>query len=340
MIMGSRLHMSRVLVCGPNWLGDSVMSMPALQRLKARYPAARLTLCVKPGLAPLWEMHEAVDDVVPLGDGFSGAMRAARAVRARGVRRALVFPNSFRSALIPFAARVPERVGMRGHQRAWMLTDVTPAPVADARRHQAWEYMTIAGLKDEETLDDPRLRVPRTLRDACRARFGLSEERVWTALIPGAAYGPSKRWPPEHFAAVGRRLRDARDAGVVVLGSDAEAPLCRRVAEETGGAALNLAGRTSLPEVTAVLSLCRCVVGNDSGGTHLATAVGARVVTIFGITDPERTGPLGAGHRVIGPEGGRRSRDIPRDSDEARARLAAIAPERVWEAVRELYGGG
>ncbi|MBN1557513.1 MAG: lipopolysaccharide heptosyltransferase II [Lentisphaerae bacterium] len=323
----------RVVVMGTNWLGDSVMSMPALQALKARHPQGRLTLCVKPGLAALWALHDAVDAVIVAEAGMRGTAQAARAVRRCGAGRALVFPNSFRSALIPFAARVPERVGLRGHQRAWMLTRVATPPDPAAKRHQVWEYLRIAGLDGDSVPEAPRLRVPPALRETCRADFRLTGEHTWAALLPGAARGPSKRWPAERFAAVGRRFREA-GVRVAVLGTAAEAPLCRRVAEGAGEA-LNLAGRTTLPEYAAVLSLCRCAVGNDSGGTHLAAAVGSRVVTVFGLTDPEQTAPLGEGHRIVAAEGPR-SRDLPRRSREARARLAGIEPERVWAAARAV----
>jgi heptosyltransferase-2 len=329
-----------VLVCGTNWMGDSVMSLPAVQALRRRQPGMRLTVCVKPGLVPLWEMHAAVDAVAVLEAGAAGVWRTARRLRRSGFERAYVFPNSFRSALLPTLARVPERVGLSGRQRAWMLTRVAAAPAGTDRRHQCWEYAAIVGMDAMDLeIDAPRLAVPEELARACASRFGLSRGGGWVGLIPGAARGPSKRWPAAHFAALGRLLR-AEGRPVALFGAAGEAALCADIAERIGPeGVMNLAGKTGMREFAGTLGLCRVVVANDSGGMHLAAALGVRVVALFGMTDPAKTAPLGAGHRVLSVEGVRASRDIARDSREARACLERIAPERVFQAVRDAAGG-
>jgi heptosyltransferase-2 len=175
------------------------------------------------------------------------------------------------------------------------------------------------------------LRPPEDDRDgAGRHLAGLSDRLV--ALLPGAARGPSKRWPAEAFAQVGRELGRRAGGGVLVLGGPGEEDLGRAVAEAAGPRAVNLCGRLSLGESVAVLARCALAVTNDSGGMHLAAAAGIRVVAVFGLTDPQRTGPLGDGHRIIRPEGVRGARDIGPDSAAAREALAGIRPERVTEA--------
>ena len=321
-----------LLVYGPSWLGDSIMSMPALQMLKRQQPAVPVTVLARPHLAPLWRLHGAVDEVVELRDAARGWWGSVRRIRAQGFRRIVICPNSFRSAVIPFMARIPERVGRAGHQRRWLLTSVVEEPASLHGRHQAWEYANLLGLAPEE-LEAPRLVVPDAVVRQCYDR--LSSVDVgggWVGLIPGAARGPSKRWPADHFAAVGRMLIRAVKCRVLVFGTDAETLLCSQVSGAIGGGALNVAGATSLPDFAALLRLCRVVVVNDSGGMHLAAAVGTPVVAVFGITDPARTGPLGLGHRVICAPGFARSRAVAARSPQAARALLSIKPGQVTDA--------
>jgi heptosyltransferase-2 len=155
--------------------------------------------------------------------------------------------------------------------------------------------------------------------------------RPLVGLIPGAARGPSKRWPAEHFAEIGKRLAEDRGASLLIFGAPSEFELCGSVAKRVGTRAQNYAGKTSLPEWAALLKSCDLVVCNDSGGMHLASALGTPVVAVYGMTDPAKTGPLGANARVIQDEGAR-ARDIAQDSAEAEKRLAALAPARVYDA--------
>lgn len=331
----------KTLIYAPNWLGDDVMSMPALQLLKRRQPEGRLSVLVKKELAPLWRMHASVDEVIELQGGWSGTREGARHIEAHGFRKAVVFPNSFRSALIPYMAHVPARCGLAGDHRRWLLTDIVTLPESQRERHQAWEYVHILGLSDPEELEPPALAISDAMVAQCRDRLSAVDAGGgWIGLIPGAAHGPSKQWPPEHFGDVGRRLIRAIKCRVLVFGTAAETDLCARVAGGIGGGATNMAGATSLRELAALLRLCRAVVANDSGGMHLAAAARARVVAVFGLTDPAKTGPLGAGHKVVFNENVSGSRDIkPRSADAERC-LRDIDPERVAAAALEIVSGG
>ena len=154
-----------------------------------------------------------------------------------------------------------------------------------------------------------------------------------SALIPGAARGPSKQWPPEHFAQLGELIAEHLSSKIVILGSPKEMELCAQVAGGIKAGTINLAGETSLTELTAVLSLCRTAVTNDSGGMHLASAAGTGVVAVYGLTDPDKTGPLGDACRVVCGKNVGCSRDIPRRSAEAMESLRSITPEKVFESV-------
>lgn len=318
-----------ILVCGPNWLGDSIMCMPALQMLKQARPDIRLTMLVRPSLAGLWRRHAAVDTIIELEKGVAGTWRTVRRLRRAGLDAAYVFPNSFRAAVLPWLALVPCRTGMRGHRPRFLLTRVVTAPGAADRRHQVWEYLAVVGLTEAVALPAPRLAIDADEGDALCARFGLRGHGPIVGLIPGAAYGPAKRWPAESFVRAGRLLIERLGGTAAVFGTADEADLCARVATGVGPRAVDLAGQTGLDEVVALLSRCTIVIANDSGGMHLAAAVGCTVTAVFGITDPLKTGPLGERCRVVLQEGARRSRDLRRSSPEARRVLCSITPERV-----------
>jgi len=322
-----------LLVCAPNWLGDGIMCMPAVQEYRAAHDTP-LAVLVKPGLAPLWRMQAAADEILVYTPEARETVRAAARLRRRVFRGAVVLPNSFRSAFLPWAGRVSPRRGRCGHWRGPLLTDVAAPGAAAAAGHQAGEYYELLGMPPADPVPPPRLTPGPEAEEECRRRFGIEPGRRYAALSPGAARGPSKRWPEEHFAAVGRALA-GRGAAIVILGGRDEAALCERVAEAVGGSARSLAGRASLPAAAAVLAHCAVAVTNDSGGMHLAAAAGTRVVAVFGLTDPAKTGPLGPGHTVIAAPGARGARDIPRASAEAAACLRGIDPERVASAAIE-----
>ncbi len=326
-----------VLVAGVNWLGDSVMSMPALQAYRRIHPQTRLVMLVKPPLAGLWSLHQAIDEVWTLPDNLGGMLLTARRAASERFRCAFVLPHSFRSALAPFLARIPDRVGLPGHGRDWMLTRIEQPPCRPALEHQCHEYRALFGVTDLP-LETPRLNLSGQLSDAALQRLnGLESPRV--ALLPGAAYGPAKRWPAEYFITLGGMLKSALHCGIVVLGSGSERDLCARVTAGIGSGAVDFAGRTTLPEFAALLAHCALVVANDSGGMHLATAAGVPVLAIFGITDPQKTGPLGERVRIL-QDSVRRSRDIERNSEEAVLALRRIKPEQALAAARALLHGG
>ena len=328
------------LLYAPNWLGDAVMAMPALQVWRARHPGDRLVVLTKRGNAPLWRMHPAVDEVLELAPGTRGTFRTGLALRPRRFDVAYLLPNSFRSALIAFLAGIPRRRGFARHARSLLLTERVRPARAPGDYHQSRETAPIL-LGDDlpAALPPPDLRVPPELVEKTVGAFlkpaagdagGPANPRHpprFVALIPGAARGDSKRWP--HFAEAARLLAEADPAlRFVVLGTKAEAALCRRVAD--GDARFVVAaGETTLPEFAALLSAAATVVCNDSGGMHLAAATGAPVVAVFGLTDWRRTGPLGTRAAVVRRPDVEARRAIARTSAEAAAVLASIPPDQV-----------
>jgi heptosyltransferase-2 len=317
----------RILICGVNWIGDSVMSMPALQAFRAANPSAHITMLVKPGLVSLWKLHTVFDGIQPLLEGIVGTLKTAAVIRRLHLDKAFILPHSFRSAIVPWLAGIPTRIGMPGHWRDFMLTEVRWPLDRPGRSHQAYEYFELlTPTAAEAELEPPLLELPEEALVSARTRI-IPAAKPRVALIPGAARGPAKQWPREHFIELGRMLNEKKQYGIVVLGTPREATLCETVAKGIGPSAINLAGHLDLTEWIATLKVCDLVVANDSGGMHVAAAVGTPVVALYGITDPSKTGPMGKIVRVL-QNSEIHSRDIPRDSPEARATLAAIHPEK------------
>lgn len=320
-----------------NWLGDAVMLLPALAAFAEAHPDSPLAAYGRGGLESVYRMGlgSRLSAYVPL-PREGGMKEAVRAVRALHAREASVLPASPRAAWVPFAARVPRRRGFAGHfPRRFLLTDVVPLPPDAGKRHQVFEAYPVLGLPPPAERPRAHLEVPpEALREACALAGG---DGGWVAVIPGAARGNSKQYAPERFAAVARGLREKTGRRAVVLGSAGEKAVCEEVAAGCGGK--NLAGATSIETLAGLLAKSAVVLCNDSGGMHLAAAVGANVVAFLGITDPEVTGPL-TGKAVVLQHAKRKARDIPRESPEARAALDAISPEEgIAAALRLLVGG-
>lgn len=322
-----------VLIVGLNWLGDSIMTMPAIQAYRRAFPEKRLVMLVKPALAELWPMHPAIDETLVCAGNLPEIQKISAQIRNRHFATAFILPQSFRSALIPFLAKVPQRIGSRGHFRSCLLTSIAHLPQNVANLHQQYEYMAILG---QEAIQDelPLLRINTPYLAKAEAMLGRGKQ-PWIGMMPGAARGPAKRWPADYFAALGKILKKSLSCNIVLFGSTADKELCARMASAIGNDVLNLAGQTSLPELAALMSRCSVVIGNDSGGVHLAAAAGAAVVVIFGITDPAKTKPLGP-RVVVLQDSPFSARDIPRHSASAGKSLKNISPEMAAGAVRSL----
>ncbi len=322
-----------VLIVSPNWLGDAVMAMPAVKRFRLNNPDAFIFMLAKPSVAPLWRMHDSVDEILELGAGNVATFAMARQLRSLKIAQAFILPNSFRSALIPFLACIPERRGTAFHARSLMVNDPVSFKTekASGKLHQSLEYMKILCGEAQGDLSETGFHPP---KPALLQELRLPQNDIPVCIIPGAARGESKRWP---FFAEAAKLILAENPAVrfIVTGAKAEADLCQAVANTIGDRAVSVAGRTGLSEFAALLGNCRLVICNDSGGMHLASAAGVPVVAVYGLTDPETTGPIGANATIIQAEGVKASRDVPRQSAAAVAALASISAQRVASACRE-----
>ncbi len=316
----------RIVVRSVNWLGDAVMTTPALMRLREALPDTEIHLLSPQKLAALWLAHPAVDRVVAFGPG-EGIWQVSRRIRREGADVSLILPNSLRSALEPWLARVPRRIGIATRGRRWWLTGaVEPDPRAARMRkrspeeiraglqearaipptpppesHHTRHYLRLVGVLGADptpiapvlrVTDDERTAMQATLMAALPPGARDQAEAGWIGINPGAEYGPAKRWPAENF---GRLLQDLRARGcrlpVVVFGGGADVEAARLVASHGSGNVVNLAGRTGLRELMAAMTRLRVLVTNDTGPMHVAAALGVPVVVPFGSTSPELTGP-------------------------------------------------
>ncbi len=323
----------KILICGTNWLGDSIISMPAIQQFKKKNPDISISILVKPALKLLWEMHKDIDEVITYKPDFAGTFAAARKLRDKNFDRAYIFPNSFRATVIPWCAGIAGRSGLHGKWRYMLLTDVVHAENIGGY-HQVYEYFSILGIEPPEDIPVPVLTVKDDAVSDLLKKHNLESDVLYSALIPGAARGAVKRWSEEYFIETGKYLA-GKGMKVLVLGSPGERELCGNVADKCTGA-INLAGKTSLPEFVAALRLCKLVVCNDSGGMHLASAVGCNVVAVFGITDSGKTGPLGEKSKVVYRDDISVSRDVPRNSEYAQKVLRSITPDKVIKTIKEF----
>lgn len=301
----------RILLRAVNWVGDAVMSLPALEALGAACPQAGITVLARPWVAPLYEAHPAVQEVVlyerDRHRGLAGRRRLAGELKRRGFDWAVLFQNAFDAAFIAWLARVPVRLGYACDARRLLLSHPLPRRPEVFAGHESSYYLHLlhgAGLAPAPPPEGvaPRLFLDPADRDWAGRwieQQGLAGRRL-LGLAPGAAFGPAKCWPPEHFAATARELLAGEMDAVLLLGSAGEAPACEAVARELAGAPLwNLAGRTSLGRALALLERLALFICNDSGLMHAAAALGVPTLALFGSTNPVATGPLGPRVRVI-----------------------------------------
>jgi heptosyltransferase-2 len=257
----------------------------------------------EPILARMPQVREAI--ALPIGHGETALgrrRRLGRALRPRQYGQAILLPNSFKSALIPFFARIPRRTGWRGEMRYGLLNDLR---VLDERALPLMVQRFVAlgqerGEPIPTELPAPQLQVDRQRAEACRNRFGLDPDRPILALCPGAEFGSAKRWPPEYYAELARHFL-LRGWQVALFGSDNDRPVTAAIGAACGDGAgcVDLAGRTRLEEAVDMLSLSAAVVSNDSGLMHIAAALARPLVVVYGATSPAFTPPLNRNSAVI-----------------------------------------
>lgn len=280
-----------ILVVAPNWIGDALMAQPLLARLREKLGAIRIDVLAPPWVAPVLRRMPEVDAVIeaPLRHGaleLKARWRLGRGLRGRGYGQAIVLPNSWKSALVPFFADIPVRSGYVGESRYGLLNLLYKAP--KSRNGMVLHYARLSerpGVAPAEPLPEPRLTLDAAAARATAARFGLPPR--YAAFCPGAEYGPAKRWP--YF----RELAEDLALPAVMVGSASDRDACE------GIRGTNLAGRTTLDEAIDILACAEYVVSNDSGLMHVAAALGRPLIALYGSSSPEFTPPLSSRAQIL-----------------------------------------
>jgi heptosyltransferase-2 len=291
------------LIIAPQWIGDAVMTEPLLRRLHAR--REHITVGALPWVAPVYRAMPQVARVIEFPFAHGGLQWTARRAMARELRgqfdRAVVCPNSLKSALIPWWAGIAQRVGYHGESRWGLLSTRLPNPSKTDRPPMVAFYGALSG-EDGFATEQPQLTIAPADVDAALASLGLARG-TYSVLVPGAEYGPAKRWPAAHFAALAGQLAQRSGQAIVLLGSANDAPVCADIAQRVlasgAGVCQDLSGRIGLHEAMALVSAARGVVSNDSGMMHVAAAFGVPQVAIFGSSSPHHTPPLSVRARVV-----------------------------------------
>ncbi len=285
----------RILIRSSNWLGDAVMSVPALRAIRRGRPDAHVTVLTRAKLADFWKSVKEVDDVMAIEPGES-IFSVARKLREK-FDVAILFPNSPRVALEVFLGRVPRRVGFRARWRSVLINQIYREKKSEQQkhphppRHQVDHYLNLARFVGAEVSE-----VPRFERKFVERNTG---GRIRLGLCPGAEYGSAKRWMPERYAEVAIAVGERRDCEWILFGTAADAGLGSEIEEKLGKKCRNLIGKTSLAQLIEELGGCTMLLTNDTGTMHLAAYLGVPTISIFGSTEPSLTGPIGEGHYII-----------------------------------------
>jgi len=332
----------KILVRATNWVGDAVMSLPALRALRQRFPQAHISILAKPWVADLYARERFCDQLIPYTvSTFFEKWSAARALRGRNLDTAILLQNAFEAAAIAYLAGIPERIGYARDGRAFLLTRAIPVPrPGEIPRHESFYYLELlrrAGILDQMPANDLiRLEGAHAAREAGLDRFrhlGLGE--IVVGVSPGAAYGTAKRWLPERFAESANRVAGELGAAVAIFGSRDERELCESVAASITTPVKNFAGETTLAEFIDLAAACRVYLTNDSGAMHIASALGVPTVAVFGATDDQTTGPTGPLARVV-REPVECSPCLKRECPIDHRCMTRVSASRVAEAALEL----
>ena len=284
---------SKILIRATNWIGDAVMSLPALHAIRERFGQAHIAILAKPWVADLYSRERLADEVIPYtAASVLAKWRVGRELGSRGFDCAILLQNAFEAAALAWVARIPNRIGYARDGRGWLLTRAVAVPKpGEIPAHQRFYYLELlrrAGLVDD--LPDIAPFIER----------GAGNSKPVIGVSPGAAYGTAKRWLPERFAEAAVRLARQRGASIALFGSQSERALCEEVAQLIRNVPVtNYAGQTSLAEFIDLASRCELFLTNDSGAMHIASALGVPTVAIFGATDHIATGPTGPNARVV-----------------------------------------
>ncbi len=306
--------MKSILIIAPNWIGDAVSTQPLLANLKALYPDSKIDVLASHWVAPIYRACSQVHEVIEAKFEHKKLQwnlrkQLAKQIETNNYQVCFVLPNSFKSALIPWLANIPFRVGYRGELRFGLINLALDNPSKVNRPPMVEHYLALSQLlKDDSALPFgklvPKLNVSSSAKQSVERKLqdaNINSASIY-AICPGAEYGPSKRWPTEHFAGLAQSLiTQNTNNQIILLGSKSDHALAQEITSQAKQASNihNWCGNTSLDEAIALIDMSKAIISNDSGLMHIAAALQVPQVAIFGSSDPAHTPPLSDKAKVI-----------------------------------------
>jgi heptosyltransferase II len=297
--------MNKILIRGTNWIGDAIMTLPAVASIRATYPQAHIAILVKPWVADIYKIFSDLNEIILYENKFdhpAGVFDLARILREKNFDAAILLQNAIEAAIIALAARIPVRAGYNSDARGLLLSHSVRRTKEIRKVHQVDYYLEMVKslgcvpvnreMHLEERINSPD--VQEILK-----KFIPDPEKAVIGIAPGATYGPAKKWFPDRFAAVAEKLSEKYSAQVILMGGKADAETARDVQRLSGTKCINLCGKTSVREAVYLISQCKLFISNDSGLMHIAGALNVPTVAIFGSTNPVTTSPAGAKSMIV-----------------------------------------
>lgn len=340
-----KININNILIRSTNWVGDAVMTLPALEAVRENFPSASITVIARPWVAPVFENHPAVNNILIYNrhDGLKKNIyeffHLASIIRKNRYDLAVLFQNAFEAALLAYLGRVRCRLGFDSDGRRFLLTHGIKRSSEIFAVHQVEYYLSIlkaVGLKTESR--NPVLYLSK--KDIAKAENllqsqGISKTDFILGISPGAIFGSAKRWPFERFAKISDWASERWGAKVIVLGSKKEKDIGNKMAGMMKNKAADFCGTTSLGEAMGLIAGCSFFVTNDSGLMHVAAALGVPTLAIFGSTDHVATGPRGSKTRIIRHDIACSPCLKPECPTDFKCMLS-IEPEEVWDEMEKF----
>jgi heptosyltransferase-2 len=287
----------KIVVRAPNWIGDSILALPAMADLKRNFPDSEIWIAANAWVKDLFLMKDYFEGIIPLPEqnSLKNLNFSSRKLRGLTFDLGILLTNSFGSALLFYLARIPQRWGYKRDGRGFLLTRGAPIQNRANRPHQVYYYLDLLsglGLKNYATELNLRLnQKDSTQTNEWLDSLNIDTKKPLVVINPGAYYGPAKRWPASKYSELASLLQEKNNAQILIIGSEAEIPLAEHIAMDMRVKPIILAGQTSLVQLAAVINFSNLFISNDSGPMHLANALKIPIVALFGPTDPLRTGP-------------------------------------------------
>ncbi|MBI5644189.1 MAG: lipopolysaccharide heptosyltransferase II [Deltaproteobacteria bacterium] len=306
--MDARNKIKKILVRAPNWIGDAVMALPAVESLKALYKGAEITVLTKGRAVPVFQNNPSVGGIIEYDDkgshkGLKGRLKLRGEIKERAFDIAVLFQNAFDAAFIAFISGVPVRAGYARDFRTKLLTRPIPVTEEIKKAHQVFYYLNIVKALGGGVPKRPVPKIYLSEDERAWAESFIKDNGLKGAFLvgaaPGASYGPAKRWPPERFAEALTKIIKDRDAVALVFGASEDKEASLEVTRNLKIKYIDLTGKISLRSFMAIASRLELFITNDSGPMHIGAALGTPTIAIFGSTDPLLTGPLGPHARVV-----------------------------------------